>query len=81
VLTEVAGEPVTAVLTTALGDRQPIGGVMVIAEDGRSAVRLSGTEPVYKLYAESFRGAEHLRGIQEQAQAVILQVLRASCER
>jgi len=80
-LTELAGEPVTAVLTTAPGDGQPIGGIKVIAEHGWFAVRPSGTEAVYKLYAESFRGAEHLRVIQAQAQAVIHRALRASRER
>jgi phosphoglucomutase len=75
-LTELAAEPVTAVLTTAPGDAQPIGGIKVIAEHGWFAARPSGTEAVYKLYAESFKGADHLRRIVEEAQAAIQRVFR-----
>ncbi|MGH7314605.1 MAG: phosphoglucomutase (alpha-D-glucose-1,6-bisphosphate-dependent) [Candidatus Rokuibacteriota bacterium] len=70
-LTELAGEPVNAVLTATAGDGQPIGGVKVITEHGWCAARPSGTEAVYKLYAESFKGPDHLRRIQEEAQAAI----------
>jgi phosphoglucomutase len=77
-LTDLAGEPVTAMLTTAPGDGRPIGGIKVIAEHGWFAVRPSGTEAVYKLYAESFKGGDHLRRIQEEAQTAIRQVLRAA---
>jgi phosphoglucomutase len=66
---ELAGERVTAVTTTA--DGQPIGGIKVSTENGWFAARPSGTEAVYKLYAESFKGAAHLARIQEEAQAVI----------
>jgi len=76
-LTELAGDPVTAVLTTAPGDGQPIGGIKVVTEHGWFAARPSGTEAVYKLYAESFRGPEHLRRIQEEAQAIIQRAFAA----
>jgi phosphoglucomutase len=80
-LTEVAGEPVKTVLTAAPGDAQPIGGVKVIAEHGWWAARPSGTEAVYKLYAESFKGRDHLRRIQDEAQAAIREVLRTPAAR
>ena len=80
-LTELGGEPVTAVLTTAPGDARPIGGIKVATEHGWFAARPSGTEAVYKLYAESFRGVKHLRQIQEQAQEAIQQVFRAAAAR
>jgi phosphoglucomutase len=70
-LTDLAGDPVTAVLTTAPGDGQPIGGIKVTTEQGWFAARPSGTEAVYKLYGESFRGPGHLRRIQDEAQAII----------
>jgi phosphoglucomutase len=68
---ELAGEPITAVLTTAPGNGAPIGGLKVVTESGWFAARPSGTEDVYKLYAESFSGAEHLAAIQEQARTII----------
>jgi phosphoglucomutase len=68
---ELAGEPVRAALTTAPGNGEPIGGIKIIAESGWFAARPSGTEDVYKIYAESFRSAEHLRQIQQQAQNLI----------
>jgi phosphoglucomutase len=68
---ELAGEPVRAVLTTAPGNGESIGGVKVVAEDGWFAVRPSGTEDVYKLYAESFRDRTHLEQIQGEAQALV----------
>jgi phosphoglucomutase len=68
---ELAGEPVTKVLTTAPGDGNPIGGVKVVAKDGWFAARPSGTEDLYKIYAESFKGDEHLKRIQEEAQAIV----------
>ena len=70
-LTELAGEPIQAVLTAAPDGGQPIGGVKIITEHGWCAARPSGTEAVYKLYAESFKGEDHLRRIQEEAQAAI----------
>ena len=69
--TELAGEPITRTLTTAPGDGAPIGGLKVETESGWFAARPSGTEDVYKLYAESFRGEEHLRCIQAEAQALV----------
>jgi phosphoglucomutase len=74
-IAELAGERVSAVLTAAPGRGDPIGGVKVVTADGWFAARPSGTEDVYKLYAESFAGKEHLRRIQEQAQATIDRVL------
>ncbi len=68
---ELAGEKITAVLTNAPGNDAPIGGLKVVAESGWFAARPSGTEDVYKLYAESFRGPDHLAAIQEQARAII----------
>jgi phosphoglucomutase len=69
--TELAGEKIIAALTTAPGNGAPIGGLKVITESGWFAARPSGTEDVYKLYAESFRGPDHLARIQEQARAVV----------
>lgn len=68
---ELAGDPIEALLTTAPGNGAPIGGLKVITAQGWFAARPSGTEEVYKLYAESFRGTEHLRRIQEEAQAIV----------
>ena len=76
--TELAGEPISAKLTSAPGNDAPIGGLKVVAESGWFAARPSGTENVYKLYAESFQGPEHLKRIQEEAQAVIQAAFRAS---
>jgi phosphoglucomutase len=70
-VTELAGEKIIAALTTAPGNGAPIGGLKVITESGWFAARPSGTEDVYKLYAESFRGAGHLAAIQEQARAIV----------
>jgi phosphoglucomutase len=68
---ELAGEKITAALTTAPGNGAPIGGLKVVAASGWFAARPSGTEEVYKLYAESFRGPEHLAAIQDQARQII----------
>jgi phosphoglucomutase len=68
---DLAGEPVIDILTTAPGNGAPIGGVKVITEHGWFAARPSGTENVYKIYAESFRGEEHLDRIIDEAQAVV----------
>jgi phosphoglucomutase len=70
-LCELAGEKVQTILTRAPGNDAPIGGVKVVAENGWFAARPSGTEDIYKIYAESFRGAEHLRRILEQAQTIV----------
>ena len=72
--TELAGEPIREVLTTAPGNGESIGGVKVIADHGWFAVRPSGTEDVYKLYAESFRDRSHLERIQAEAQALIMRL-------
>jgi phosphoglucomutase len=76
--TELAGEPITAALTTAPGNGAPIGGLKVVAGSGWFAARPSGTEDVYKLYAESFRGPEHLAAIQDQAREIITAAIEGS---
>jgi phosphoglucomutase len=63
---ELAGEPVSATFAAAPGNNAPIGGIKMVAASGWFAVRPSGTEDVYKIYAESFRGKDHLRQIQQQ---------------
>jgi phosphoglucomutase len=68
---ELAGEPIRAILTNAPGNGAPIGGLKVVTDDGWFAVRPSGTEEVYKLYAESFRDRRHLEQIQREAQALV----------
>jgi len=68
---ELAGDKITAALTTAPGNGAPIGGLKVVTASGWFAARPSGTEDVYKLYAESFRGPEHLAAIQDQARQII----------
>jgi phosphoglucomutase len=74
-LTSLAGEKITAILTVAPGNGAPIGGLKVVAESGWFAVRPSGTENIYKMYAESFRGPDHLRQIQAEAQSMLNDVL------
>lgn len=71
----LAGQPITAKLTDAPGDGAPIGGLKVTTEDAWFAARPSGTEDVYKIYAESFLGAEHLRDVQEAAREVVGEAL------
>ncbi|MFI9640556.1 phosphoglucomutase (alpha-D-glucose-1,6-bisphosphate-dependent) [Micromonospora sp. NPDC051925] len=73
--TELAGEPITATLTSAPGNGAAIGGLKVTTESGWFAARPSGTEDVYKIYAESFQGPEHLARIQEEAKALVDAVL------
>ena len=73
---ELAGEPVLARLTQAPGNGEPLGGIKVVTESGWFAARPSGTEDVYKLYAESFRGPGHLARIQTEAQELLAGVLR-----
>jgi phosphoglucomutase len=68
---ELAGEKITAKLTTAPGNGAAIGGLKVTTESGWFAARPSGTEDVYKLYAESFRGAQHLAQIQKEAREIV----------
>lgn len=76
--TELAGDKILAMLTKAPGNNAAIGGLKVVTENGWFAARPSGTEDVYKLYAESFKGKEHLKQIQEEAQALIAKALASS---
>jgi phosphoglucomutase len=76
--TELAGEKIVARLTHAPGNNAAIGGLKVITENGWFAARPSGTEDIYKVYAESFRGAEHLQRIQDEAQAIVAAAFRAA---
>ena len=69
--TDLAGDPITAVMTKAPGNDAPTGGVKVTTADAWFAARPSGTEDKYKIYAESFKGVEHLARVQEQAQEVV----------
>jgi phosphoglucomutase len=73
--TELAGDKIDSVLTNAPGDGNAIGGIKVTTKDGWFAARPSGTEDVYKIYAESFQDRDHLQRIQKEAQAMIAQVL------
>jgi phosphoglucomutase len=75
---ELAGERIIARLTRAPGNDAPIGGLKVVTENGWFAARPSGTEDVYKVYAESFRGVEHLHWIREEAQAIVGAAFRAA---
>ena len=72
---ELAGEKILAKLTTAPGNGAAVGGLKVVAESGWFAARPSGTEDVYKLYAESFRGPEHLAAIQQEARAIVARAI------
>jgi len=76
--TQLAGEKIQSILTDAPGNDASIGGLKVMAENGWFAVRPSGTEDIYKIYAESFRGADHLRRILEEAQAIVSDALGES---
>ena len=78
---ELAGEKIEAMLTAAPGNGAPLGGLKVMTKNGWFAARPSGTEDVYKIYAESFLGADHLRQIQEEAQALIGRVFMAVQQR
>src|SRR5690606_19163393 len=69
--TELAGEPITAKLSEAPGNGAAVGGVKVVTESAWFAARPSGTEDVYKIYAESFRGSEHLRRVQAEAKVIV----------
>jgi len=75
--TELAGDKIVAMMTTAPGNGAAIGGLKVVTDHGWFAARPSGTEDVYKLYGESFRGQDHLRRIQEEAQLLIANALAA----
>jgi phosphoglucomutase len=75
---DLAGEKIQAILTTAPGNNAPIGGLKVVAENGWFAARPSGTEDIYKIYAESFLGTDHLKRIQEEAQSIVSATLEAA---
>ncbi|MFL5264351.1 MAG: phosphoglucomutase (alpha-D-glucose-1,6-bisphosphate-dependent) [Anaeromyxobacteraceae bacterium] len=75
---ELAGEPIVAILTEAPGNDAPIGGLKVVAENGWFAARPSGTEDVYKTYAESFLGADHLERILAEAEGIVQDALGES---
>jgi phosphoglucomutase len=68
---ELAGERILATLTEAPGNGAPIDGLKVVTENGWFAARPSGTENIYKIYLESFKGKEHLERIREEAQALV----------
>ncbi|WP_067817414.1 phosphoglucomutase (alpha-D-glucose-1,6-bisphosphate-dependent) [Actinomadura kijaniata] len=74
----LAGDPITAILTEAPGNKAPIGGLKVTTDAAWFAARPSGTEDVYKIYAESFRGPDHLARVQEEARAVVAAALAAA---
>jgi phosphoglucomutase len=76
--TELAGDKITAMLTRAPGNGAPIGGLKVVTARGWFAARPSGTEDVYKIYAESFAGEEHLRQLQTEAQELIARMFKAA---
>jgi len=75
---DLAGEPILARVTRAPASNAPIGGLKVVAQNGWFAARPSGTEDIYKIYAESFKGEEHLKRIQEEAQAIVQAALAAA---
>jgi phosphoglucomutase len=79
--TDLAGEQVQTLLTRAPGDGAPIGGMKVIAESGWFAARPSGAENIYKIYAESFRGENHLHRILGEAQTIVNEALKAATSR
>ncbi|MEJ2199609.1 MAG: hypothetical protein P8X63_01135 [Desulfuromonadaceae bacterium] len=74
----LGGDPITAKLTRAPANGAPIGGLKVTTDQGWFAARPSGTEEIYKIYAESFRGPEHLRQIQKEAQDMVSAVFQAA---
>ncbi|MBW1799101.1 MAG: phosphoglucomutase, alpha-D-glucose phosphate-specific, partial [Deltaproteobacteria bacterium] len=75
---QLAGDPITDKLTTAPGNNEPIGGLKVVSESGWFAARPSGTEDIYKLYAESFRSRAHLEKIKKEAQAMVNAAFKAA---
>ncbi|MEO6754656.1 MAG: alpha-D-glucose phosphate-specific phosphoglucomutase, partial [Opitutus sp.] len=77
-ITELAGEKIQAAFTQAPGNGAPIGGLKVVAANGWFAARPSGTENIYKIYAESFRGADHLHRLLAEAQTTINEALGVS---
>jgi phosphoglucomutase len=79
--TDLAGETIQIILTHAPGNGASIGGLKVVAKSGWFAARPSGTENIYKIYAESFHGADHLRRILKEAQTIVNDALAAEPER
>jgi phosphoglucomutase len=77
-LTDLAGEQIQCLLTNAPGNGAPIGGLKAIAASGWFAARPSGTENIYKIYAESFRDADHLTRILEEAQTIVSEAVAAA---
>ena len=75
---QLAGEPIRRKLTTAPGNNAPIGGLKVVADSGWFAARPSGTENIYKIYAESFKGQAHLEAIVSEAQEIVNEALKSS---
>lgn len=80
-ITDLAGEKIQTILSHAPGNGAPFGGLKVIAESGWFAARPSGTENIYKIYAESFRGQDHLRRIVDEAQTMVNEVFAANGRR
>jgi phosphoglucomutase len=76
--TDLAGEKIEALLTHAPGNGAPIGGIKVLAKSGWFAARPSGTEDIYKIYAESFIGEDHMNRLLEEAQAIVTDALKAA---
>src|ERR1700745_3331400 len=74
---DLAGEPITAKLTKAPGNQAPIGGLKVVAKSGWFAARPSGTENIYKIYAESFESESHLQAIVSEAQHIVHNALES----
>ncbi|HVN71823.1 MAG TPA: phosphoglucomutase, alpha-D-glucose phosphate-specific, partial [Desulfomonilia bacterium] len=70
---QLAGDAIVSILTSAPANSSPIGGIKVITEGGWFAARPSGTEDIYKIYAESFKGSEHLKQLQDGARVIINQ--------
>ncbi|HEY9719354.1 MAG TPA: phosphoglucomutase, alpha-D-glucose phosphate-specific, partial [Trichormus sp.] len=77
---EIAGEQILQKFTSAPGNNEPIGGLKVVTENGWFAARPSGTEDVYKIYAESFKGEEHLKRLQTEAQDLVSSVLKPAAQ-
>lgn len=77
-LTDLAGEKIQKILTQAPGNGAPIGGIKVMAANRWFAARPSGTEDIHKIYAESFRGENHLHPILEEAQAIVRNTLESA---
>jgi len=73
----LAGDPITAKLTSAPGNGAPIGGLKVVTDNGWFAARPSGTEDIYKIYAESFKDQSHLAAIVQEAQEIVTDALRS----